>query len=194
MFIRGEINFSARTAAPSLTGRDGVGLLLEGFARHAFQLEILLHIALKGGVGAEDDLVAADHVGRLELLAGENLLGVALTLKRDLESAEVFEHYHLSFEERLDDVVFHGLEHYVAVRLGHGGAVVDTLGELLEIEFASFHCGTLVVLRIGIFRVATTHYFVSNHRFFKWGPPLTPPVWGRRGMKASFATTEALAS
>ena len=50
------------------------------FARYAFQLELLAHLLLESGVGTEDDLVAADHVGRLELGVGEGLGIVALAL------------------------------------------------------------------------------------------------------------------
>ena len=51
--------------------------------------------------------------------------------------AKVLQHHHLTLGERLDDVVFHRLEHRITVTLGDGSRVVDTLGKLLHGEFTS---------------------------------------------------------
>ena len=138
--------------------------LCQCLTRDSLQLEVLGDLLFESGVGTEDDAVALDHRCGRELLVGEGLCGVALALERHLESAEVLEHHHLTFGERLDDVVLHALEHRVAVRLGDGGAVVDASGELLHGEFTGLDgLGVIVVGALGTLGVLGFLYCVGNH-------------------------------
>ena len=124
-------------------------------ARDALELDLLADFALELGVGAEDDLPTLDHLRGLEVGLGEHLLGVALALEGELEAADVLEHYDLSLVEGLDDVLLHALEHGVAVGGGHGGGVIDTLGELLHGELTGLLYGALEIVGIGVLGVAT---------------------------------------
>ncbi len=99
--------------------------------RDALQREVRSHGLLECRIGAEHDLVTANHRGGSEVLGGHRLIGVALALQGHLEAAEVVEHHHLPLGEGLDDVVLHAEEHGAAVGLRHGGTVVDAAGQLL---------------------------------------------------------------
>ena len=124
-------------------------------ARDALELDLLADFTLELGVGTEDDLPTLDHLRGLEVGVGEHILGVALTLEGELEATDVLEHYDLSLVEGLDDVLLHALEHGVAVGGGHGGGVIDTLGELLHGELTGLLYGALEIVGIGVLGVAT---------------------------------------
>ena len=89
---------------------------------------------------------ALDHRRGRELLVGDSLFGVALALQRHLQTAEVVEHHHLALGERFGDMLLHAQEHSATVGLRHGGAVVDTAGQLLEGELTRLDGLTMVVV------------------------------------------------
>ena len=152
--------------------------LFHPLTRDALELELLAYLVLEFGLGAEDDLPSSYHLRWLKLLVGEHGLGVALSLERYLESANVLEHHYLSLVEGFDDVLLHALEHGVAVGHGHGGGVVDALGELLEVELTGFHCRSLEVAIVGKLGVAAFGYFVVNHS----GNGASPNPLPKRGL------------
>ncbi len=153
-------------------------MLRHRVAGDTLKFEFLTDFLLESGVGTEQYLPALDHLRRLELRVGEHILGIALAVERDLESAEVVEHHYLSLVEGFDDVLLHALEHCIAVRGGHGGGVVDALCELLKIELTSLHCGTFVVLCIGELWVAASCHFVSNRHNVNGASPNPLPKRG----------------
>ena len=136
--------------------------LSQSFTGDTLQLKVLGYLLLEGGVGAEHDAVTLDH-GRGREVQGTHACGiVALALKGDLEAAEGVEHHDLTFGEGLGDVLLHALEHGVAVGLGHGGAVVDALGELVHGELTGLDGGSVEVVYFGVLGIAYFLYCVGD--------------------------------